>query len=216
MRSRVYQQSSARDESAAATDPENQWLAGYPRRRLDAEAIRDTLLAVGGNLDLSAAGPHPFPAQDTWDFTQHKPFKADYPTNRGSVYLMTQRIQRDPFLAIFDGADPSTSTAARMTSTTPLQALYLLNDPLVHQQSRRIAERIAAHGSDVETRVAFAYQLLLACPATADEVEATREFLANAEPLLRDAGTPSDQIETEAWSAYVRALLRLNEFVYID
>ncbi len=118
-----------------------------PRRRLDAESIRDTLLALGGNLDSSPAGPHPFPPQHDWNFTQHNPFKAVYDTNRRSVYLMTQRIQRHPFLAIFDGADPSASTPARTTSTTPLQSLYLLNDPFVHEQSRRVADRVMhAHG----------------------------------------------------------------------
>lgn len=55
---------------------------------------------------------------------------------------MTQRIQRHPYLAIFDGADPSASTAFRMTSTTPLQALYLLNDPFVHEQSEKFAGRL--------------------------------------------------------------------------
>jgi hypothetical protein len=112
MLSRTYQQSSIRDPQAIAQDPSNEWLAGFPRRRLDAEAIRDTLLFVGGNLDLSPAGPHPFPPAHERKFTQHNPFKAVYETNRRSVYLMTQRIQRHPFLAIFDGADPSTSTGS--------------------------------------------------------------------------------------------------------
>jgi hypothetical protein len=213
--SRTYRQSSARDARATAEDPANDWLAGFPRRRLDAEAIRDTLLVLGGNLELSPAGPHPFPPQHTWGFTQHHPFKAVYESNRRSVYLMTQRIQRHPYLAIFDGADPSTSTAARTTSTTPLQALYLLNDPLVHEQSRRIADRILAQASDAEARVAFTYELLFARAASGDEVTAAKDFLASAEKLLAGAGD-AGAIATEAWRAYVRSLLRLNEFVYLD
>ena len=173
-------------------------------------------LVLGGNLDLSPAGPHPFPLQETWDFTQHKPFKDVYESNRRSVYLMTQRIQRHPYLAIFDGADPSTSTAARMTSTTPLQALYLLNDPFVHEQSRLISERIKAQASDAEARVNVAYELLFARPATADEVAAAQGFLANAGELLRDDGAKTDQIESGVWQAFVRTLFRLNEFVYLD
>ncbi len=216
MLSRVYQQSSLRDPRALAQDPGNEWLAGYPRRRLDAESIRDTLLSVGGNLDLSPAGPHPFPPVSSFGFTQHAPFKAVYDTNRRSVYLMTQRIQRHPYLAIFDGADPSTSTAARMTSTTPLQALYLLNDPFVDQQARLAATRILAQASDLEGRVNWACELLFARPAAQEELVAARDFLANAEQLLRDTGGPAEQLETEAWRAYVRALFRLNEFVYLD
>jgi hypothetical protein len=216
MLSRTYQQSSARDAETLVADPSNDWLAGFPRRRLDAESIRDTLLAVGGNLDLSPAGPHPFPPPETWNFTQHNPFKEVYESNRRSVYLMTQRIQRHPYLAIFDGADPSTSTAMRLTSTTPLQALYLLNDPFVHQQSQRVAERLLAHASDVESRVSFVCELLFARPASTDDVTAAKDFLNQADKLLRNEGVAAEQLESEAWRAYVRALFRLNEFVYLD
>ncbi len=214
--SRTYQQSSTRDSHALETDPSNDWLAGYPRRRLDAEAIRDTLLALGGNLDLSPAGPHPFPEPHTWDFTQHKPFKALYETNRRSVYLMTQRIQRHPFLAIFDGADPSTSTAARMTSTTPLQALYLMNDPFVHDQSRLISDRIQSHDGDDAGRVRYAYDLVLSRPADDGDLKEAERFLKDAAELLKQSGVTEEQSRALAWDSYVRTLLRLNAFVYID
>lgn len=216
MLSRTYQQSSVRDSQSLAQDPTNDWLSAYPRRRLDAEAIRDSLLALGGNLDLSPAGPHPFPAQETWGFTQHQPFKAVYESNRRSVFLMTQRIQRHPYLAIFDGADPSTSTAARMTSTTPLQALFLLNDPFVHEQSRLLASRILAHSSEGVGRVTFAYELLFGRSTTEEEIRAAQDFLANADKLLRADGVAAGRLEAEVWQAYVRTLLRLNEFVYLD
>jgi hypothetical protein len=216
MASRTYQQSAARDERAVAVDPTNQWLAGYSRRRLDAESIRDTLLMLGGNLDLSATGPHPFPPEPTWDFTQHKPFKDVFDTNRRSVYLMTQRIQRHPFLAIFDGADPSASTGERMASTTPLQALYLLNDPFFHEQARRLAERIISFAADDEARAAFAYELLMSRPPVADEQIAAHDFLAKARGLVQMEYSATADVEVEAWSAYVRSLFRLNEFVYLD
>lgn len=216
MASRTYQQSTARDPQAITQDPTNQWLAGFPRLRINAEAIRDSLLMHGGSLEVEAAGPHPFPAQHTWDFTQHKPFKAVYETNHRSVYLMTQRIQRHPFLAIFDGADPSTSTALRMSTTTPLQALFLLNDPLVHQQSQRIADRITNFSPTNEARIEYAYQMLFARAATADELEAAESFMRQAQSILRDNGVAKDELTIEAWRAYVRSLLRLNEFVYLD
>jgi hypothetical protein len=216
MSSRTYQQSTEREAEAVAVDPTNQWLAGFARRRLDAEGIRDTLLMVACNLDLSDAGPHPFPPEPTWDFTQHKPFKAVYETNRRSVYLMTQRIQRHPYLAIFDGADPSASTGERMTSTTPLQALYLLNDPFVHKQARRVAERVMKHAADDEPRVAYAYELLFSRLPDVEEQEAATRFLEAARGLFQSEGRPADDAQIEAWSAYVRSLFRLNEFVYLD
>jgi mono/diheme cytochrome c family protein len=214
--SRTYRQSSHRSERSQEVDPSNDWLAGISRRRLDAEAIRDTLLFVGENLDLSPAGAPPFPEQPSWDFTQHKPFKAVYESNHRSVYLMTQRIQRHPYLAIFDGADPSTSTAVRMTSTTPLQALFLLNDPFVHGQAKLIADRIRSASNESAARVALAYELLFARPPTANEVTAAEHFLAEAIVRLKANGTTDEDAAVQAWEAYVRALLRLNEFVYLD
>ena len=214
--SHTYRIASTRDADALARDPANELLASFPRQRLDAECIRDTLLVLGGNLDLTPAGAHPFPPQSEWGFTQHKPFKDVYASNHRSVYLMTQRIQRHPYLAIFDGADPSASTPARPTSTTPLQALYLLNDALIHEQSTRVAGRIVSHGSDDTARVQKAYGLLFARPPAADEITAAQKFLANVRAQLRDDATAPDQIGPEAWRAYVRVLFRLNEFVYLD
>jgi hypothetical protein len=207
MLSRTYRMSTLSSEEALARDPSNELLSSFPRRRLDAESMRDTLLMLGGSLDLSPAGPHPFPPQNDWGFTQHKPFKAVYETNHRSVYLMTQRIQRHPYLAIFDGADPSTSTPARLSSTTPLQALYWLNDPLVHDQSRKLAERIVKSGSDDRTRIRQAYELLFARPPDVEEMAVAARFLVKAGGSL-----PQD----EAWHSLVRVLFRLNEFVYLD
>jgi hypothetical protein len=215
LRSRVYRLSSARGARAVEVDPSNVWLSSFPRRRLDAEEIRDTLLVLGGSLDTSPAGAHPFPPEESWDFTQHKPFKASYDHRRRGVYLMTPRIQRPPFQAVFDGADPSTSTPVRATSTTPMQALWLLNDPFVHEQAARFAERIASHGTDLPARVDFAHELLFARPATSEDIAAAEAFLGQAARLAGQAEPTSDP-HAEAWRAYVRALCRLNEFLHID
>ena len=115
---------------------------------------------------------------------------------------MTQRIQRHPFLAIFDGPDTGASTGSRVTSTTTLQALYFLNDPFVHEQAGKLAARIReAKPSDAE-RIDLAYTLLFARPATDDEKSAGQEYLQK----LGDAG----------WESYLRVLMRTNEFVYLN
>jgi hypothetical protein len=208
MLSRVYRLASERSEEAIARDPGNDLLSGFPRRRLDAEAIRDSLLALGGTLDRSPGGAHPFPPQTEWNYTQHNPFKTVYPTQRRSVYLMTQRIQRHPFLAIFDGADPAASTAARLTSTTPLQALYLLNDPFLHEQSRQFATRLMAESKDETERLQRSYILALGRPPNSAELRAGEAFLSAAR---QQAASPQG-----AWEAFARVLFRLNEFAYID
>ncbi len=209
LESRTYQMASAIPlspeppaPSPPLVDPSNSLLWHFPRLRLDAESIRDTLLVLGGNLDRSRGEAHPFPPQKDWDFTQHKPFKAVYDTDRRSVYLMTQRIQRHPFLAIFDGPDTSASTAQRITSTTTLQALYFLNDPLVHEQAGRIAKRLQESKPTDAERIDLAYTLLFARQPTEEEQKLAQEYLAK----LGDG----------CWESYVRVLLRANEFVYLN
>jgi hypothetical protein len=216
MLSHTYQLSSARSEDALARDTNNELLSSFPRQRLDAEAIRDTLLVLGGNLDTTPPGPHPFPPQTEWKFTQHNPFKAVYESKRRGVYLMTQRIQRHPYLAIFDGADPAASTPVRTTSTTPLQALYLLNDAFVHEQSTRFAASIVAENKDDAARLKRAYQLALGRLPDAKELSDARAFLRSVREKLGANGAADESNDVEPWRAMIRVILRLNEFVYVD
>jgi cytochrome c553 len=168
--------------------------AWFPRRRLDAEEIRDSLLAVSGELDRSPGRGHPFPSEDKWNYTQHNPFKAVYDSNKRSVYLMTQRIARHPFLALFDGPDTNASTSRRDVSTVPTQALYFMNDPFFHARAAAVAKNLPA-----ERRVDAAHRLIFQRPATESELRAAEPFIAAA-----------------SWEAYVRVLLASNEFIYVD
>jgi hypothetical protein len=102
-----------------------------------------------------------------------------------------------------------------------LQALYLLNDPFVHEQSRLVAERIMAHSTDTASRVTFAWELLFARPPSSDERRSADEFLTRTRTLLQDDSTQDDSTQGElidfaTWQACVRSLFRLNEFVYLD
>jgi hypothetical protein len=216
MLSHTYRQSSADNQRGRQVDATNQMLSSFPRRRLDAEAIRDSLLVLGDSLQRGSAPPHPFPPQQEWKFTQHNPFKAIYDTHHRSVYLMTQRIQRHPFLAIFDGADPATSSPMRLTSTTPLQALYFLNDPLVHEQASRFARHLVAESNNDAARLKQAYMACFARPPTDFELLRSDEFLKAVRAHLRSRGIEDRDVDGEAWQALVRALLRTNEFVMID
>ena len=215
MLSRTYQMASGDDAANARIDVTNDYLWRFDRRRLDAESIRDALLAVGGNLDRSPGGPHPFPDPARWDFTQHNPFKAVYDTSRRSVYLMTQRIQRHPFLALFDGPDTNAGTPARVTSTTPLQALYLMNDPFVHAQAKKFAARLLAERADDAGRVERAYLLLFGRPPKDDESSAARDYLSRVSEKLGER-PGSSRPSAAAWESLARALFLSNEFVYVD
>ncbi len=221
MLSHTYRLGSDKPSQALEIDPTNAFLSSFPRRRLDAESIRDTMLLHGGSLDLSPSGPHPFPPQGEWNFTQHNPFKAIYETNHRSVYLMTQRIQRHPYLAIFDGPDPATSTGNRTSSTTPLQALYLLNDKFVHDQASGFTERLLAQSqkdsSDLDkARLELVWNLLFSRPITPDEQQQALNGLQKIATAYRTLETPPAEVERLAWQAITRSLFRSNEFVTID
>jgi hypothetical protein len=204
MHSAAYQRSSNATESSVAIDFNNQLLARFSRRRLEAEEIRDSLLFVAGNLDPSPAQSHPFPPEASWGFTQHDPFNAVYETNRRSAYLMVQRQRRHPYLALFDGADPNSSTAIRQVTTVPTQALYFLNDPFFHEQATAVSQRMADLPSDNE-RIERIFQLLYQRLPTSAEFEQATHFLQQY--------PGSSQ---EKWAAYARVLLASNEFLYLD
>lgn len=210
VQSRTYQLSSREDPANRQVDPTNDYLWRYSPRRLDAESIRDSLLAIGGKLDRSEGGPHPFPHPTTWDFTQHKPFKAVYESNRRSVYLMTQRIQRHPYLALFDGADTNASTGVRITSTTPLQALYLMNDSFVHEQARAFATRLLREAAEQTARIERAHLLAFGRFPTPMELRLSQEYLQRGRSWL---GT--EEGNAALWESYARALLLRNDLVYV-
>jgi hypothetical protein len=216
MLSRTYQLGGDAGSHNGQKDPGNQLHSRYSRRRLDAEAIRDTMLLLGGNMDRSRSGPHPFPPVETWGFTQHNPFNAVYPSNRRSVYLMTQRLKRHPFLALFDGPDPNASTARRIETTVPTQTLFFLNDPFVHEQAAGLARRLLHDRSDEASRLRLAHELAFARLPTEEELRKAQLFLEHYQQLLRAAGTAAGQHELQSWTAFARTLLARNEFLYLD
>ena len=189
-------------------------FASFSRRRLGAEEIRDSILSASGALDTAPGKEHPFPPPYQWGYSQHGPFTAVYDHDKRSVYLMVQRIKRHPFLALFDGADPNSSTAERRITTVPTQALYFLNDPFVHAKSVKLAERLQAARPTENGQIELASQLAFGRPATAAEQTEAAEFLAACRFELSSAGT-TDTSHT-ALAAYVRTLFGSNEFLHCD
>jgi hypothetical protein len=204
--SHTWQQSTAGDVSA---DPHNDLWTRAERRRLDAEAIRDALYFVGGDLDLAPGGEHPFPPVHTWGFTQHNQFFALYDTPKRAVYQMQQRLRKHPFFALFDGADTNSSTATRPPSTTPLQALFAMNDPFLHERANRLAARVLNDASDDRHRLE---QVFLRLYARRPEPEEAALFSAHLSTLSQKKKLPPPQ----AWASVCRVLLGANEFLYLD
>ena len=214
--SHTWQLASTDVSESAKLDPNNELFWKFTRHRLDAEAIRDTMLFVSGDLDEQAGGAHPFPPQHTWQWTQHSPFFAVYETKRRSVYLMQQRFRKNPYLALFDGADPSSSTGVRLQSTTPLQALFLMNDPFAHSQAKKFADRVTLAAADEIARIDMAYQIAMNRSPTAEEQNDCADFLKKYREKLTALKTPADQLEAKTWAALARAIMSTNEFVFVD
>lgn len=214
--SQTYRLASVPDSANAARDPANSGYWHFDRRRLDAEAIRDAMLAVSGTLDLRRPGRHPFPPMTAWTWTQHAPFKEVYPSRHRTVYLMTQRLQRHPFLALFDGPDTNVTTDTRTRSTVPLQALYLMNNPSVTEQAKALATRLLHESPELRQRVRQGYELAWGRPPVQAEIEAARYYLERYEQELAGLHVPPQTRELEAWTSLARVLLGSNEFVYVD
>ncbi len=203
MLTRTYQQSSRHDADAATVDASNHLLWRMNRRRMDAEVVRDSILAVSGKLDFTMGGPadqpfrYQFRKSPVYDYLDTK----DRPERwRRSVYNFTVRSTPDPFMDVLDFPVPSSCTPARSSTNTPLQSLSLLNDRFVIQQADHFAARLAdAHKGDVRGQVKAAYRLALGREPSAEEVDRAEQFIAKRELFH-----------------FCRALFNTNEFLYVD
>jgi hypothetical protein len=214
--SRTYQLSSDFDQQNALTDPGNRWLWHFQRSRLDAESIRDAMLSVSGQLDRRRPPAHPFPPIETWRWTQHNAFKEVYPSHHRSVFLMTQRLVKHPYMAIFDGPDTNTSTDVRPHSTVPTQALFLMNNPFVEAQASALARRLAREEGDPERRVQLAWEKAWGRPPLPSDIDRARRYLESYSNALATMGTSTQKIELDAWTSLAKILLTSNEFLYVD
>lgn len=193
----AYQQTSF-SASGAKSDPENRLLWRMNRIRLEGEAIRDSLLAISGELKRDLGGPGVFPpipkelfqGATGWNARENDPQNA-----RRSIYIFARRNLRFPFLEVFDAPDNNLSCPAREQSTTSPQSLTLLNSDEVFRASKLTAKRIAGDADPITS----AYELIIGRKPTANEAQIAREFLAQS-PLHE----------------LCRALFNLNDFVYVN
>lgn len=214
--SQAYQQSAGDAQEAAKVDSQNRLLGRFPRRRLSAEEIRDSMLFVAGTLDDRMPGPHPFPPVETWGFTIHYPFTANYDSKHRSIYLMVQRAKKHPYLSLFDGADPNLSTDVRQVTTTPTQSLFLMNDPFVDDQAGGFARRVVAACSDDSDRIRLAFETATGLlPAPEQATDAT-SFLAEYRSRLAALGKSADEQTLGAWSALCRVLMTSNAALFVE
>ncbi len=200
--SRTYRQSSAPRDEAAALDANNVYLWRYSPRRMDAEPIRDSVLAVSGVLDLKMGGPGYNVFEDNTNYVRvYTPKKEFGPAEwRRMVYQYKPRMEQDETFGIFDCPDGAQQQPKRNRSTTPLQALNLMNSPFMNQQAELFANRLTDEAGDASSaQVQQAFRL--AFGREADEAELTRSV---------------GFIESQGLTMFCRALYNSNEFIYIN
>jgi cytochrome c553 len=238
--SNAYQQSSAIDSAKAKIDPDNKLLWRMNRQRLDAEAVRDAVLAVSSALTEQMGGPSiRVPLEpEVYDiiFTEQEPDNL-WPAHpdprqhtRRSLYLIRKRNVRLPLLVAFDAPDMMSSCGARAVSVHALQSLTLMNSEFMLQQSRRLAERLfkEANGNE-RAMIARLYELALARKPQIAEVRLTQSFLKDQTAIIRgriargehvvkfdELPKSIDAAIAAAWVDLCLATLNLNEFVYLN
>ena len=201
--SRSYQLSSADDEHDRALDPNNEALWRFDRRRLDAEAIRDSLLAVSGALDRTMAGPQPFPPANTWNFTQHSPFQAVYETNHRSVYLMTQRHAPPPVPGPVRRRRPQRQHRPARRRR-PCRRRRCFSSTTRSSTNRRSGSRpgCCKPRRTTAARIDLAHRIVYGRPATLEETRAGEMYLRKYAQGLKDAGVPPEKQAAAAWASY--------------
>lgn len=191
MLSATYRLSSKAPANAIEQDPENKLYSRFVGKRLEAEAIRDAILFVNGQLEQDSGGP----AGD------------DFTIKRRSIYVQTARWQRDSYANLFDAANPDSSTERRTTSTVAPQALLLMNHPWTQEQAKFLVERIYREApEDDSKRLDHLYSLLLGRFPNESERQIARELIACGDPSLERSG----------WIDLAHVLICSNEFIYVD
>jgi hypothetical protein len=189
--SATYRQSSAYREDAEKVDPQNKLLASFPRQRLDAEQIRDSLLYAAGLLDETIGGPAVYPPQPAFanqaGFNENTWKTSENPRdhNRRSVYIYVKRNTPYPLLDTFDWANPQSVHGKREVTTTAPQALALINSDLVYSWSQVLAGRAIREGGEKDSkRVARLFEILYSREPSKDETKTLLAFLDTQEKLL--------------------------------
>jgi hypothetical protein len=228
----AFSSSTESPRRASEIDPDNKLLWRFPRHRLDGESIRDSSLAVAGRLNFRQGGPSVFPelppgmeSRGGWKLSED-PAERD----RRSVYVFVRRNTRYPMFETFDMPDTHESCARRNVTTSPNQALALLNSRLTHEWAGDFADRVLAQaGTDENRQLEAAWTLAFARRPDAEENRLARGFLAGQRKIISERRAAGEMValpfrvpvgvdrdQAGALVDLCHSLLNSNEFVYVD
>ncbi|HUY36144.1 MAG TPA: DUF1553 domain-containing protein [Pirellulales bacterium] len=217
MHSAAYQMSTAFNAEAAAADPDNRLCWRMNRRRLEAEAVRDAILAASGRLDpalegtLLNANPRQYVAStNSVDTTQYESF-------RRSLYLPVIRSALYDVFQAFDFAEPSVANGGRASTTVAPQALFMMNSSLVGAETRHLAATLLANASaDDAGRVGVLYARALGRPPSAADLSRALEFVGRMETNTAWQSLEPAERRLRAWQSLCRVLMSSSEFIYVE
>jgi mono/diheme cytochrome c family protein len=215
MTSRSYQMASASRQACLSVDPNNDLFWRFNPRRLSAEEVRDSILAVNGSLNRSVYGPSFYPKLSQEVLAgQSRPGagwgeSSPADRNRRSVYVHVKRSLLTPLLTAFDFPDPDLTCEDRFATLQPGQALSLLNSDFVHDQARRLAESIGADDAADRQVVADCIRAVLAREATADEMASGAALIGRLQSEYQIARSRATQL-------FCLSVLNWNEFLFVD
>ncbi|MBP86199.1 MAG: hypothetical protein CMJ64_05705 [Planctomycetaceae bacterium] len=213
--SSTYQMPAVDNPIAATLDPENRlhWRANI--RRLEAEAIRDSLLAVAGSFDSSMGGSMLHVANRAFLFDHTSKDETSYDTRRRSIYLPVIRNNLADFFSLFDYSDASVPNGNRATSTIAPQALFMMNSDLLVDCSVELANRLVSASPDRTTRIRRLYELAYGREPIEAELEQAGVFLEAVRGKMRGEKIEEDGVESRCLEALCHVVLASSEFLYV-
>jgi hypothetical protein len=190
-----------RSADLRSSDPENRLLSRQNLRRLDAEALYDTILSLAGSLETTIGGP-------TVKAGTSSEYGYEFDVGRRAVYVPVFRNRLHELPAAFDFPDPNLSQGRRTESTLATQALYLLNSPFVLEQATRAGDRLRAEAETDEQRISLLYERGLGRPPTGEERRLALDFLAGADK----SGVAE---HARRWTQLCQAIIACVDFRYM-
>ena len=216
--SQTYQSASDHPDKAtiARVDPENRLLAHFPILRLEAEQIRDSLLAVSGRLDLTLGGKTIPLRNKQFVFNHTSRDHTRYELLRRSAYLPVVRNHLCEIFQQFDYPDPTMPTGSRHSTVVAPQALLMLNSDLAMNAADALAKRLLAENMDDEARLNLAYELALGRKPESREIARALAFLGDlSSSALTNSATLAPESRQQAWTLFCQGLFASNEFIYL-
>jgi len=217
MLSHTYQMSSQQNELAYGSDPDNRLWWRFNRRRLEVEAIRDSMLAVAGTLDTRMWGSQLPTGNRQYVTSTANVNPVAYDGTRRAIYLPVVRSALFDVFQAFDFAEPSVENGRRETTTVAPQALFMMNSAFVSEQSRAVADTLLARTDlDDASRVKRAWEQTLGKDPSDVLLQRTLEYLDQTTREWTSRQIPETEARRKAWQSLCRTLFGANEFVYVD